>query len=245
MPTVTRSQSSRRPSDGPPPHAGPQPTPRRRHQTSGIIVNNNNNNNNHHYKTDDHAIQLNLPLALPLPSDRQLLSLCFHASWRTHRRLRIHFTNHSKVLLDANDDDDDNNDNSSSNSDPGHRHDNLTVIDYDPIAVSSSPPPLAQRWLVPLIIESLVIAVALVLLAATAREFAELCTLARALAIPADACHDIGDLLDDAAVHLARVLAGVRTRPGPGNLISALRDTVLLMAWGIDKQHREQEGGRG
>ncbi|KAF4861774.1 hypothetical protein CGCSCA1_v014869 [Colletotrichum siamense] len=294
MPAVTRSKSSRRPSDSPPP--GLQPTPRRRRRKSSITTNNkmeadsDNNNNNKTENEDDQtgqAIQLNLPLALPPPFNRQLLSLCFHASWRTCRRLRIHFSNRSEVLLD---DDTSSSDSASSDPDSEHHHDNLTVIDYDPIAVPSHPS--ARRWLVPLIIACF-IAGAFILAAvlsssdlrsikiiplppphprpitlrnltalvhpyarlvrlldtntpatplpAVQREFTELCTLGRALAIPADVCHDIVDLLDDTSVHLARVLVGIRARAGPGNLVSALRDTVLLMAWGIDTQAQEQQ----
>ncbi|KAF4922549.1 hypothetical protein CGCVW01_v005212 [Colletotrichum viniferum] len=291
MPAVTRSKSSRRLSDSPPP--GLPPTPRRRRRKSSITANNkteadSDNNNNKTENEDDQtgqAIQLNLPLALPPPFNRQLLSLCFHASWRTRRRLRIHFSNRSEVLLD----DDTSSSSSCSDLDSEHHHDNLTVIDYDPIAVPSQPS--ARRWLVPLVIACF-IAGAFILAAvlsssdlrcikiiplppprprpitlrnlttlvhpyarlvrlldtntpatplpAVQREFAELCTLGRALAIPADVCHDIVDLLDDTSVHLARVLVGIRARAGPGNLVSALRDTVLLMAWGIDKQVQEQ-----
>ncbi|KAF4827411.1 hypothetical protein CGCSCA4_v015023 [Colletotrichum siamense] len=292
MPAVTRSKSSRRPSDSPPP--GLQPTPRRRRRKSSITTNNkteaDSDNNNKTENEDDQtgqAIQLNLPLALPPPFNRQLLSLCFHASWRTRRRLRIHFSNRSEVLLD---DDTSSSDSASSDPDSEHHHDNLTVIDYDPIAVPSHPS--ARRWLVPLIIACF-IAGAFILAAvlsssdlrpfkiiplppphprpitlrnlttlvhpyarlvrlldtntpatplpAVQREFTELCTLERALAIPADVCHDIVDLLDDTSVHLARVLVGIRARAGPGNLVSALRDTVLLMAWGIDTQAQEQQ----
>ncbi|KAH0424824.1 hypothetical protein CcaCcLH18_11322 [Colletotrichum camelliae] len=283
MPAVTRSQSTRRPSDSPPP--GLQPTPRRRCRRS-ITKTEPDNNTNDNDETenepdnttkDDHtaqAIQLNLPLALPAPFNRQLLSLCFHASWRTRRRLRIHFSNRSEVLLD---------DTSSSEDDDSEHHDNLTVISYAPIAVPSHPP--THRWLIPLIIASLIaitlIAAALrhplqlhdpppprprpitlrnltslvhpyarllrlldtaptAVLPGVQREFAELCALARPLALPADACHDIVDLLDDAGVHLARVVGGIRVM-GPGNLGGALRDTVLLMAWGIDQQRQRQE----
>ncbi|KAJ0358252.1 hypothetical protein COL154_009316 [Colletotrichum chrysophilum] len=45
-------------------------------------------------------------------------------------------------------------------------------------------------------------------LPAVQREFTELCTLGRALAIPAGVCHDIVDLLDGTSVHLARELQG-------------------------------------
>ncbi|KAJ3960483.1 hypothetical protein N0V92_002859 [Colletotrichum tropicale] len=291
MPAVTRSKSSRRPSDSPPP--GLQPTPRRRSRKSSITANNktevdsDNNKTGNEDEQTGQAIQLNLPLALPPPFNRQLISLCFHASWRTRRRLRIHFSNCSEVLLD---DDTSSSDSSSSDPDSTHHHDNLTVIDYDPIAVPSHPS--ARRWLVPLIIACFIVGafiLAAVLsssdlrsikiiplppprprpitlrnlttlvnpyarlvrlldtntpatpLPAVQREFTELCTLGRALAIPADVCHDIVDLLDDASVHLARVLVGIRARAGPGNLVSALRDTVLLMAWGIDTQAQEQQ----
>ncbi|KAF4924981.1 hypothetical protein K4K60_005251 [Colletotrichum sp. SAR11_57] len=292
MPAVTRSKSSRRPSDSPPP--GLQTTPRRRRRKSSITTNNkteaDSDNNNKTENEDDQtgqAIQLNLPLALPPPFNRQLLSLCFHASWRTRRRLRIHFSNRSEVLLD---DDTSSSDSYCSDPDSEHHHHNLTVIDYDPIAVPSHPS--ARRWLVPLIIACF-IAGAFILAAvlsysdlrsikiiplppprprpitlrnlttlvhpyarlirlldtntpatplpAVQREFTELCTLGRALAIPAGVCHDIVDLLDDTSVHLARVLVGIRARAGPGNLVGALRDTVLLMAWGIDKQVQEQQ----
>lgn len=290
MPAVTRSKSSCRPLDSPPP--GLQTTPRRRRRKSSITANNKTEADSDNNKTENEddqtgqAIQLNLPLALPPPFNRQILSLCFHASWRTRRRLRIHFSNRSEVLLD----DDTSSSDSSSNPDSEHHHDNLTVIDYDPIAVPSHPS--ARRWLVPLIIACF-IAGAFILAAvlsssdlrsikniplpplrprpitlrnlttlvhpyarlvrlldtstpatplpAVQREFTELCTLGRALAIPADVCHDIVDLLDDTSVHLARVLVGIRARAGPGNLVSALRDTVLLMAWGIDTQAQAQE----
>ncbi|KAK1843549.1 hypothetical protein CCHR01_13812 [Colletotrichum chrysophilum] len=292
MPAVTRSKSSRRPSDSPPP--GLQTTPRRRRRKSSITTNNkteaDSDNNNKTENEDDQtgqAIQLNLPLALPPPFNRQLLSLCFHASWRTRRRLRIHFSNRSEVLLD---DDTSSSDSYCSDPDSEHHHHNLTVIDYDPIAVPSHPS--ARRWLVPLIIACF-IAGAFILAAvlsysdlrsikiiplppprprpitlrnlttlvhpyarlirlldtntpatplpAVQREFTELCTLGRALAIPAGVCHDIVDLLDGTSVHLARELVGIRARAGPGNLVGALRDTVLLMAWGIDKQVQEQQ----
>ncbi|KAI8234121.1 hypothetical protein K4K55_004935 [Colletotrichum sp. SAR 10_96] len=274
-----KDKSSRRPSDSPPP--GLQPTPRRRRRKSSITTNNkteaDGDNNNKTENEDGQAIKLNLPLALPPPFNRQLLSLCFHASWRTRRRLRIHFSNRSEVLLD----DDTSSSDSSSNPDSEHHHDNLTVIDYDPIAVSSHPS--ARRWLVPLIIACF-IAGAFILAAvlsysdlrsikiiplppprprpitlrnlttlvhpyarlvrlldtntpatplpAVQREFTELCTLGRALAIPADVCHDIVDLLDDTSVHLARVLVGIRARAGPGNLAQ-------------EQQEEEQQQGNG
>ncbi|KAF4807649.1 hypothetical protein CGCSCA5_v013175 [Colletotrichum siamense] len=268
MPAVTRSKSSRRPSDSPPPDL--QPTPRRRRRKSSITTNNkmeaDSDNNNKTENEDDQtgqAIQLNLLLALPPPFNRQLLSLCFHASWRTRRHLRIHFSNRSEVLLD---DDTSSSDSASSDPDSEHHHDNLTVIDYDPIAVPSHPS--ARRWLVPLIIACF-IAGAFILAAvlsssdlrsikiiplppphprpitlrnltalvhpyarlvrlldtnhpatplpAVQREFTELCTLGRALAIPADVCHDIVDLLDDTSVHLAHVLEQQEQEQQQGN----------------------------
>ncbi|KAI8305201.1 hypothetical protein K4K59_012306 [Colletotrichum sp. SAR11_240] len=301
MPAVTRSKSSRRPSDSPPP--GLQPTPRRRRRKSSISANNkteadsdNNNKTENENEQTGQAIQLNLPLALPPPFNRQLLSLCFHASWRTRRRLRIHFSNRSEVLLD---DDTSSSDSSSSfsDSDSRHHHENLTVIDYDPIAVPSHPS--ARRWLVPLIIACFV-AAALILAAilsysdlrsiniiplppprprpitlrnlttlvhpyarlvrlldtntpatslpAVQREFTELCTLARALTLPPDACHDIVDLLDDASVHLVRVLVGIRARAGPGNLLPNWWDDHNALAVPLQsaleslRQAREMEG---
>ncbi|KAJ0160894.1 hypothetical protein CTA2_7118, partial [Colletotrichum tanaceti] len=319
------SDSPPPPTSPPPPPPGLQPTLPRRRRRSSIANNSNDDNNNNDDDDNDNdnetetdsndeeetdtikddqkgqAIQLNLHLALPPPYNRQLLSLCFHAFWRTRRRLRIHFTNRGEVLLDACSSSSSSTSSSSSSdgdSDPEHQHDKLTVIDYDPIAVPSHPSSPSPRWLVPLIIACFVAASALILAAvlghhhlqlqlqpplrlsfeppharprpitlrnlttlthpyarlvrlldtdtppaslpAIQREFAELCTLARALAIPPDACHDIVDLLDDAGVHLARVLVGTRAQAGPGNSVSALRDTVILMAWGIHKQQQEQ-----
>ncbi|OBR14786.1 hypothetical protein CH63R_03512 [Colletotrichum higginsianum IMI 349063] len=83
-----------------------------------------------------HAIQLNIPLVLPPPIDRQLLSLCFHSSWRTRSQLRFHFRNVSEVPLDD-DKGSDTNQDPESESDPEHCDTRLTIVTYDPIVAPS------------------------------------------------------------------------------------------------------------
>ncbi|KAK1957413.1 hypothetical protein LY78DRAFT_697266 [Colletotrichum sublineola] len=99
------------------------------------------------YTLVPHATQLNLPLVLPPPVGRQLLSLCFHSSWRARRHLRVHFVSTDVLLDDAPDSPDLSEPESDPEHDPEHHHDFLTIVNYDPIAVSL--PSTASPWALP------------------------------------------------------------------------------------------------
>ncbi|WQF76835.1 hypothetical protein CDEST_01849 [Colletotrichum destructivum] len=189
---------------------------------------------------NSHAIQLNIPLVLPPPVDRQLLSLCFHSSWRTRSQLRFHFRNVNEVLLDH-DEGSDTNQDPESEPDPEHRDTRLTIVTYDPIvalspSITTTSNIISRRLL---LASSAAVLFPNITLPAVENEFFEL-YLSNPADIDPSLCLKVVNLLDDANEHLARLLVRLNA-PYMGNTVYTLRYDLILMRWSIDQQRQRQE----